>query len=53
LAVSEVKSLTEVQQWDLEQLDAFLAILDMKNGTKAAANAFAAKDTGGSKNGRG
>lgn len=48
-----MKSLTEVQQWDLEQLDAFMAYTEMQKVTKAAVNAFASRDTGGSKNGRG
>lgn len=41
--VLEGHSLTEVQSWDLEQLDAFLAVLEMQNTLKAAAHTMAAK----------
>lgn len=42
-AVLETRSLTEVQRWDLEDLDAFLAILEMKQSIQNAAEEAANK----------
>lgn len=36
-----MKSITEVQKWDLEDLDAFLAVQDMVSGQRAAAEEYA------------
>lgn len=41
--VLEGHALSEVQGWDLEELDAYLAVLEMRSDSKTAAGKLAAQ----------
>ena len=44
--VDEIGSLSELMKWDLEDVDAYLGLLEMKQAMKAAVNTYQMRDVG-------